>query len=97
MLPDLLLDPREAQEELEQLALIMGSEKEEKQEGKEASTLRNAPLRNVYESSPTGSTLTWVGAGQGEQQGDEQTHSQHDLLFHALQRWRLNLYSGAMR
>ena len=31
-LPDLLLDPREAQEELEPLTLIMGSEKEKKQE-----------------------------------------------------------------
>lgn len=96
MLPDLLLDPREAQEELEQLALIMGSEKEEKQEGKEASTLQNAPLRNVYESSPTGSTLTWVGAGQGEQQGDEQ-HTASMTFVPCLQRWRLNLYSGATR
>jgi hypothetical protein len=42
-LPDLLLDPREAQEELEPLTLIMGSEKEKKQEGNEASTLQNAP------------------------------------------------------
>lgn len=41
--PDLLLDPREAQEELELLTLIMESE-EEKQEGNEASTLQNALL-----------------------------------------------------
>lgn len=39
----MLLDPREAQEELEPLTLIMGSEKEKKQEGNEASTLQNAP------------------------------------------------------
>lgn len=63
MLPRLLPDPREAQDKLEQLTLIVRSEKEDKQEGKEASTRQNAPLRNVYESLPTESMLTWAGKG----------------------------------